>query len=292
MTGAAIVLVLISAFAHATWNLLAKRATRPEVFTWWMTAAGSTIFLPVAIYYFVTDPPSAAGWGYIAATVALHTGYFFSLGRAYKHSDLSLVYPIARGLGIALIPILGVTVIGETVTWPAAVGAAFIVGGVLSVGLSGGPPGGSMRLVKRAFSDIGARYAVATGLIIAAYSIVDKQGVQHVPPLLYMFCLSTGGGLGMLALIWRSYTPGDFAAEFRAHPKGGRAGRPVPVRRLRPRPERSTPVSGQLRGAVQGNRHIGRGRARHLRPERAAQQITCHRRVSIAIGAAAIALAP
>ena len=104
MTGAAIILVLISAVAHATWNLLAKRATRPEVFTWWMTAAGSTIFLPVAIYYFVTDPPNAAGWGYIAATVALHTAYFFSLGRAYKHSDLSLVYPIARGLGIALIP--------------------------------------------------------------------------------------------------------------------------------------------------------------------------------------------
>ena len=61
---------------------------------------------------------------------------------------------------------------------------------------------------------------MATGLIIAAYSIVDKQGVQHVPPLLYMFCLSTGGGLGMLALIWRSYTPSDFAAEFRAHRKG------------------------------------------------------------------------
>ena len=219
MTGAAIILVLISAFAHATWNLLAKRATRPEVFTWWMTAAGSVIFTPVAIYYFVTDPPNAAGWGYIAATVALHTGYFFSLGRAYKHSDLSLVYPVARGLGIALIPILGITIIGETVTWPAAVGAALIVGGVLSVGLSGGPTGGSMRLVKRAFSDIGVRYAVATGLIIAAYSIVDKQGVQHVPPLLYMFCLSTGGGLGMLALIWRSYTPGDFAAEFRAHRK-------------------------------------------------------------------------
>ena len=81
MTGAAIVLVLISAVAHATWNLLAKRATTPEVFTWWMTAAGSVIFTPVAIYYFVTDPPNAAGWGYIAATVALHTGYFFSLGR-------------------------------------------------------------------------------------------------------------------------------------------------------------------------------------------------------------------
>ena len=66
---------------------------------------------------------------------------------------------------------------------------------------------------------MGARYAVATGLIIAGYSIIDKQGVQHVPPLLYMFCLSTGGGLGMLALIWRSYAPGDFSAEFRAHRK-------------------------------------------------------------------------
>ena len=219
MTVAAIVLVLISAVAHASWNLLAKRATRPEVFTWWMTAAGSTVFLPVAVYYFVTEAPSAAGWGFIAATVALHTVYFFTLGRAYKHSDLSLVYPIARGLGIALIPVLGIAALGEHMSWPAAVGAAFIVGGVLSVGVSGGPQGGMMRLLRGALNDVGARYAVATGLIIAGYSIIDKQGVQHVPPLLYMFCLSTGGGLGMLALIWRSYTPGDFAAEFRVHRK-------------------------------------------------------------------------
>ena len=219
MTLAAIVLVLISAVAHATWNLLAKRATRPEVFTWWMTAAGSTVFLPVAVYYFVTEPPNAAGWGFIAATVALHTGYFFTLGRAYKHSDLSLVYPVARGLGIALIPVLGIAALGEHMSWPAAVGAALIVGGVLSVGISGGPAGGSMRLMRRALSDVGTRYAVATGLIIAGYSIIDKQGVQHVPPLLYMWCLSIGGGLGMLALIWRSYKPGDFSAEFRAHRK-------------------------------------------------------------------------
>ncbi len=217
MTVAAIVLVLISAVAHASWNLLAKRATRPEVFTWWMTAAGSTVFLPVAVYYFVTDPPNAAGWGFIAATVALHTGYFFTLGRAYKHSDLSLVYPVARGLGIALIPVLGIAALGEHMSWPAAVGAAFIVGGVLSVGISGGPPGGLNRMLRGALNDVGARYAVVTGLIIAAYSIIDKQGVQHVPPLLYMWCLSIGGGLGMLALIWRSYKPGDFSAEFRVH---------------------------------------------------------------------------
>ena len=216
MTLAAIVLVLISAVAHASWNLLAKRASRPEVFTWWMTVAGSTVFLPVAVYYFITEPPGAAGWGFIAATVALHTVYFFTLGRAYKHADLSLVYPVARGLGIALIPVLGIAVLGEHMSWPAAVGAALIVSGVLSAGISGGPQGGSMRLVRRAVSDVGVRYAVATGLVIAAYSIIDKQGVQHVPPLLYMFCLSIGGGLGMLALIWRSYKPGDFSAEFRS----------------------------------------------------------------------------
>jgi uncharacterized membrane protein len=36
------------------------------------------------------------------------------------------------------------------------------------------------------------RYAVLTGLTIAAYSIVDKEGVGHVQPLLYMYFLSIG----------------------------------------------------------------------------------------------------
>ena len=216
MTGLAILLVVLSAFAHASWNLLVKRATDPVVFTWWLGASASALLLPVAIWLFVSDPPSAAGWPFVAATVLLHTGYFVSLGRAYRHGDMSAVYPLARGLGLALVPILGVAVLRESMSILAAAGAGMIVLGIAAVSHHAGAarPGLSP---SRLLRDAGVRYALLTGLTIGGYSIVDKQGVEHVTPFLYMFFLVFGGMLGMLAIIHRQYPRRAFVEEFKRH---------------------------------------------------------------------------
>ena len=47
----------------------------------------------------------------------------------------------------------------------------------------------------------GTRYAVLTGLTIAAYSIVDKEGVGQVQPLLYVYFLGTGTALMLASYI-------------------------------------------------------------------------------------------
>ncbi|MEX0761680.1 MAG: EamA family transporter [Dehalococcoidia bacterium] len=223
MTGLAITLVLLSAGAHAGWNFLAKRSSTPEVFTWWLTVAGGVLALPVAAYLLITDPPTVTGWWFIAATVTLHTGYFFTLGRAYRHGDLSIVYPAARGGGIVLIPVLAVLFLGETMAWSAAAGTGLIVAGIFCIGLSS-RGGNALSGLKHSIFQPGFLYAMATGLIIAAYSVVDKEGVQHVTPFLYMFMLSTGGGLGMLALISRHYPLATFKAEAMRHPRSIVAG--------------------------------------------------------------------
>jgi len=216
MTGLAVLLVVLSAFAHASWNLLAKRASNPVVFTWWLEASGSVLLVPVAIWLFVADPPSAAGWPFVAATVVLHVGYFVWLSRAYRYGDMSMVYPLARGLGLALIPILGVVVLGESMSALAGVGAGAIILGIGAVSLHASPTTRALSL-SRLLRDGGVRYAVLTGLTIGAYSIVDKQGVEHVTPFLYMFFLVCGGMLGMLALIHRQYPRKVFMEEFRQH---------------------------------------------------------------------------
>ena len=216
MTGLAVALVVLSAFAHASWNMLAKRSSDPVVFTWWLEASASVLLIPVAIWLLLADPPSAAGWPFVGATVLLHIAYFVSLGRAYRHGDMSVVYPLARGLGLALIPLLGVAVLGETMSAPAALGAAFIILGIAAVSR---PAGAGWRAVSpsRLLSDRGVRYALLTGLTIGGYSIVDKQGVEHVTPFLYMFFLVFGGMLGMLAIIHRQYPRTAFVEEFRRH---------------------------------------------------------------------------
>ena len=138
MTGLAVVLVLVSAFAHASWNLLVRRSDSPELTNWMMLSSGTVLASPFAIFLLITRPPDPIGWLFVAGTSALHIAYFFTLGRAYKYGELSLVYPVARGLGLALIPIIGVTVLAETVSILAAIGITAIFFGVIAIGSSSG----------------------------------------------------------------------------------------------------------------------------------------------------------
>ena len=76
----AIFLVVSSAFAHASWNLMVRRATRPAVTTALMAVTSAILVLPLAIYLLIVDMPGLVGWGFIAATIALHIWYFATLG--------------------------------------------------------------------------------------------------------------------------------------------------------------------------------------------------------------------
>lgn len=217
MTGVAILLIVISAFAHASWNMIAKRAGTPELANWWMATSGAVIMLPVAIVLLVIDVPSPAGWGFIAGTIFLHILYFFTLGRAYRYGDLSIVYPVARGLGLTLIPIFGVTLLSETVSPVGSLGIGLIFIGVIAVGLSSGGAGGGSASLRSKLMDRGVLFALATGVLIGIYSVWDKRGVEEVTPVLYMFFLTSGGSLGTLALIHRSYSRVQFKTEMRTH---------------------------------------------------------------------------
>ena len=224
MTGLAVVLVLISALFHASWNLLVRRSDTPELSNWMMASSGAILSSPIALYLLVTSPPDPVGWWFVAGTIALHIAYFFTLGRAYKHGDLSLVYPIARGLGLVLIPIVGVTVLAESVSLMAGIGIAAIFIGVVTIGSSSGK-GLKIWLKPRSFlADRGVVFAVLTGVLIASYSTLDKRGVEHVEPIFYMFTLSLGGSLGILPILSTTYSRSDFRAEFRARWKLGLVG--------------------------------------------------------------------
>jgi len=224
MTGLAVALVLISAIAHASWNLMVRRSDKPELTNWMMATCGALLASPIAVYMFVTNSPSPVGWWYILGTVILHIAYFFTLGRAYKHGDLSLVYPIARGLGLVLIPVIGVTVLGESVSMLAGFGIIAIFTGVVTVGSSSGTGFRVWLKPRSVVADRGVLFALTTGMLIAAYSALDKQGVEYVEPIFYMFCLTLGGSVGILPIIARSYVSREFIVEIRTRWKIGLLG--------------------------------------------------------------------
>ncbi|MCH9016388.1 MAG: EamA family transporter, partial [Chloroflexi bacterium] len=191
MTALSLVLVLLSAVAHASWNLMLKRATDPEVFAWCLLVVATVLLAPLGVALFLFNSVGLPGLWFVLATIVLHVLYFNLLARGYAQGDLSLVYPVARGMGPMLVPVLAVVFLNETIEPLAIAGIAAIIGGIYTISWWG-----NFHQVLRSpllfLRSAGMRYAVLTGLTIAAYSIVDKEGVGHIQPLLYMYFLSFG----------------------------------------------------------------------------------------------------
>lgn len=214
-------LVLASAGGHASWNLLLKRAQRQEVFVWWLSAFAMAALLPVAIVIALRTPLELVGLWYVAGSALVHICYFLFLGRSLARSDLSLVYPIARGFGPGLAPALAVLTLGESVSLAGWAGIGGIVAGIYLMAWWG-----RIRLRLRLslpdFSRMGRGnaagigYALLTGLCIALYTIVDKQGVAHINPFLYLYLMTAGVAIGMLPYIVRNHGWRAIAGEWRS----------------------------------------------------------------------------
>ena len=88
-------LVLFAAILHASWNALVKSGGSPiySIAAFRLVAAVGSLCL----VWLVPFPPAAA-WPFIIASMVIHNVYYFTMGQAYKSGDLSLVYPLFRGL--------------------------------------------------------------------------------------------------------------------------------------------------------------------------------------------------
>jgi drug/metabolite transporter (DMT)-like permease len=112
--------------------------------------------------------------------------YTFSLAAAYRSGTLTLTYPVARGTGVLLVPLLAIPLLGERPTPIAFGGIALILLGLLTINVLA-----ARRRVadELATAQRGVYFALLTGCIIATYSLVDKRGVAHVQPLIYIYGL-------------------------------------------------------------------------------------------------------
>jgi len=197
MSPLAVALILTSALAHASWNLLAKNASESRVFAWLCTISAAVLTAPFALALAAATGtwPSVESLSYPTVSGLIHVGYFAALARAYRSGDLSLVYPIARGSGPLLAVIFSVIAIGERLSVVAAIGIASILLGVLC--LTGNP-----QTLLKSNNGAAVAYALLTGAIIATYTVWDKHGVSTVgvPPLIYFTVLM--GTCGLFSTPW------------------------------------------------------------------------------------------
>ena len=188
-------LILAAAFIHASWNLLAKRASDGGFAFVWLNGALSTlIYAPLGAIVILFQRPhvGAIELLFMCGTGVLHLGYFLLLQRGYKAGDLSLVYPLARCTGSLLVVALAVVFLGERPTFVALSGASLMAVGVFV--LTGG-----LQKMRASGAANAVIYGLLTGSFIAAYTLWDKHavGALLIPPLL----LDWSSNLGRTALL-------------------------------------------------------------------------------------------
>jgi len=186
VTVAALLLVSGAAVLHAGWNALVKRAGDPVLFLWWVGVVASVLYAPIALWVLAREGFRPVALPFVIGTVILHALYFFSLGRAYAAGDFSLVYPIARGLGVALVPLAALAIFDERLSPLGTLGVALVAAGIL--GLHWRPRAWTAAALRRS----GTGWAIATGVVIAAYSLLDRAGVARISPLAYIWLMEAG----------------------------------------------------------------------------------------------------
>lgn len=203
MSWPALVLVVAAAFAHAGWNLHAKRGASAGVaFLVVYSILGTVIYAPFALWQMVTVEMSIGGTeaASILGSVALHTGYMLLLQRGYAAGDLSVVYPVARGLGPVLAIAGAMLVLHERPGLQVLLGALVVCAAVASLGIVGRAGSSADGDSSRAFG-----YAGATGVAIACYTLWDAHAVSAlaIPPLLFSWTGSVVRLAVFAPLVWR-----------------------------------------------------------------------------------------
>ena len=182
MPAAAVALVAIAAVFHASWNLITKQTGGGIAFLWLFGVAGSIAMSAPAIVAvaWMDRPLDRDDLTAVLGTGLIHVFYFSLLQGGYRAGDLSVVYPVARGLGPLLTAIVGITVLGDRPGPLAITGGLALLGGV--VGMSG-------LSRERLRLNRSVVFGLLTGVSIAAYTLWDRRAVAtlDLPPVFYFW---------------------------------------------------------------------------------------------------------
>jgi drug/metabolite transporter (DMT)-like permease len=173
-------LALGAAALHAFWNLLLARERDTEAATAVaVLSLVAILVLPAALTWRV----EGAAVPYLAASAALELAYIALLAAAYRRFELSVVYPVARGLAPVLALVLTVLVTVARPSGGEIAGVLAVAAGVLLV--RGRTPGSSAALVA----------GLVVACVIAGYTVVDRYGIRHANVAPYLLLVMLGPAL-------------------------------------------------------------------------------------------------
>ena len=230
MALSALLLLIIAAALHAGWNLLVKRASEKQIFTWWAMVVGTACFAPLLAF---STPLPAAIWPYVLASALVETIYYLALLRAYTIGDFSLIYPLARGAAPAFLALWAALFLSERPHAGGIAGLALLLVGLLLVGgaarramlrqgsvaLALGASGAAAqsRGSLLAFAGSGTAAALTVACCISIYSVIDGAAVRIAPPIPYTVAVIGASALMMTPAVLARYGRQAVVAEWRAN---------------------------------------------------------------------------
>ena len=179
-------LILLSAAVHAVVNILTKRAEDKYAMRLLIGVFSAITVGPALL--FVPLPDGRALW-LLAATAVVHAIYELLLVKSYESTVFSAVYPVARGSGPLFTAVGVVFVFGQRPPTIELAGILLVCGGVIAMGLSHRATDGAAA---------GLLYALATGLTIGCYTLIDAAGVKVVAnPFTYVLWFFVAHGFSV-----------------------------------------------------------------------------------------------
>lgn len=159
-----LLLVLLAALMHAGWNLIAKLGSDRLIAIALMKAPNMLVALAVLAF---AGLPAAESWPFLLVSSVVNCLYFYFLVNAYQAGDLSLAYPVARGLAPLFVLALSAIFVHEI---PSLAGGAGVV--LISVAIF------VLAARRGATREHWATllWASGAGLTIALYTIIDGLG--------------------------------------------------------------------------------------------------------------------
>lgn len=201
----AVVFALVSALAHALFGAIQKGRHDPWESRAAIDACWLAMGLPLALVFLPL--PDAGTLLVLAGAVAIHFAFKVTVAMSYARGGFTVVYPVARGTAPLATVGLAMLALDESYGARQWAGVALLSGAIMALALL------NLRRmpVGRASLAAGLAWAVASGVLVALYTVYDAWAIRRAPdPIAFLAWFFVAIALDfplIAALRWRRLAP-------------------------------------------------------------------------------------
>lgn len=170
-----ILIVIVSTFMHASWNLLARFEHSESAFYRKMLVVMIVLgFFPAVVSEIMTRSLTLKAWLCVTGSGFSAGMYLYFLARAFQVSDFTIVYPVARSLPVIFVAVIDV-LRGRYLTPIGWVGIVLVAAGCFLVPLK------SLKSIAwRTYFNRASLWMVLAAMGTVGYTLLDKIAAETV----------------------------------------------------------------------------------------------------------------